>query len=60
MITTLCLNSVSKEFTENFPAADISEICLGKQNIVWADVSDPTSQDFIELAEEFNFHPLSI
>ena len=60
MITTICLNSVSKKFTENFPAADISEICLGKQNIVWADVSDPTSQDFVELAEEFNFHPLSI
>jgi magnesium transporter len=54
------LNSGSKKFTENIAAADISEVCLGKQNIVWADVSDPTSQDFVELAEEFNFHPLSI
>lgn len=60
MITTLCLNSTSKQFTENFPAADISDFCLSSQNIVWADVSDPTSQDFLDLAEEFNFHPLSI
>lgn len=60
MITTVCLDSEQKKFIENFPAADISEYCLGKNNVVWADVTDPTSQDFIELAEEFNFHPLSI
>ena len=29
-------------------------------NIIWADVSDPTSRDFEELAEEFGFHHLSI
>ena len=60
MITTVCLDSAAKKFIDNFPAADISEYCLGKQNVVWADVSDPTSEDFIELAEEFGFHPLSI
>ncbi|MBA3766410.1 MAG: magnesium/cobalt transporter CorA [Acidobacteria bacterium] len=60
MITTVCLDSAAKKFTEDFPAADISELCSGKQNVVWVDVNDPTSQDFIELAEEFNFHPLSI
>ncbi|MCA1592930.1 MAG: magnesium/cobalt transporter CorA [Acidobacteria bacterium] len=60
MITTVCLDSESKKFTDNFPATEISEHCLGKQNVVWADVSDPTSEDFIELAKEFNFHPLSI
>ena len=60
MITTVCLDSATKKFTENFPAADISDFCLGEQNVVWADVNDPTSQDFIELAEEFNFHHLSI
>jgi magnesium transporter len=54
------LDSAAKKFTNNFPACDISEFCSGKQNVVWADVSDPTSQDFIDLAEEFNFHHLSI
>jgi magnesium transporter len=29
-------------------------------NIIWADVTDPTSQEFAELAEEFGFHHLSI
>jgi magnesium transporter len=60
VITTVCLDSASKKFTENFPAKDISEFCLEEQNVVWADVSDPTSRDFEELAEEFGFHHLSI
>lgn len=60
MIKTNCLDIKSGEFTTNFPASEISEICLSKQKVVWADVSDPTSEDFLELAEEFNFHPLSI
>lgn len=60
MITTTCLDSATKEFVRDFPAADLSDYCLSKQNVVWADVSDPTGEDFVELAEEFNFHPLSI
>ena len=60
LITTVCLDSATKKFNENFPAGEIGELCLGKKNVVWADVSDPTSQDFMELAEEFGFHPLSI
>lgn len=60
MISTVCLNSSSKTFVDNLPAADISEYCLSAENVVWADVSDPTSEDFLELAEEFGFHPLSI
>jgi magnesium transporter len=60
VITTVCLNSAEKKFTENFPAADISDYCIDGKHVVWADVSDPTSEDFTELAEEFNFHPLSI
>ena len=60
LIKTVCLNTASQQFTREFPAADISEHCAVSENIVWADVSDPTSQDFIELAEEFGFHPLSI
>jgi len=60
MISTVCLNSNSKEFTENCLAADISELREVEGNIIWADVSDPTSRDFEELAEEFGFHHLSI
>ena len=60
MITTVCLDSSAKKFMEDCPTADISELRLPTQNVVWADVSDPTSEDFLELAEEFGFHPLSI
>lgn len=60
MIHTICLNTQSKAFTDNCLAADISELRVEEGNIVWADVSDPTSSDFEELAEEFGFHPLSI
>src|SRR2546423_14289532 len=60
MIKTICLNSADKKFTENFPATEISELCLSKDKVVWVDVSDPTSEDFLKLAAEFNFHPLSI
>ena len=60
MITTACLDSKSKKFTNDFPAAELSDYCVSEVNVVWADVSDPTSKDFDELAEEFGFHPLSI
>jgi magnesium transporter len=60
MINTVCLNTRTKEFGENCIAADISELREVDGNIIWADVSDPTSRDFEELAEEFGFHHLSI
>jgi magnesium transporter len=60
VITTTCLDTDSKKFTSGFPAEKLSDYCEVKNNIVWADVSDPTSEDFTELAEEFGFHPLSI
>ena len=60
MITTVCLNAGSKTFSENCVTADISELREVEGNIIWADVSDPTSEDFEELAEEFGFHYLSI
>lgn len=60
MIKTICLNITSRKFTENCLSADISELREIEDNIIWADVSDPTSQDFAELAEEFGFHHLSI
>ena len=60
MITTVCLNSNSKQFTENCLAAEISELREVTGSVIWADVTDPTSEDFEELAEEFGFHHLSI
>lgn len=60
MIKTVCLSSTTKEFSEDCLAADISELRQVDGNIVWADVSDPTSRDFDELAEEFGFHHLSL
>jgi magnesium transporter len=60
LIRTVCLNTETKAFTDNCLAADISELRVEDQNIVWADVADPTSSDFEELAEEFGFHHLSI
>jgi magnesium transporter len=60
LITTVCLHSNTKTFRDDYPAADISELRVDSNNVVWADVSDPTSRDFEELAEEFGFHPLSI
>jgi len=60
LITTVCLDNATKEFDEHCKAADISELVLEKHKVIWADVSDPTSKDFEELAEEFGFHHLSI
>ena len=60
MITTTCLHSDTKKFVKDFPATELSDFCENEQNVVWADVSDPGDEDFLELAEEFNFHPLSI
>jgi len=60
VITTVCFNSISKEFTDNCIAADISDLRELDGHIIWADVTDPTSRDFEELAEEFGFHHLSI
>src|SRR4030095_3387453 len=60
MIKTLCLDRKSQEFTDNCVVADISDLREIESNVIWADVSDPTSQDFEDLAEEFGFHHLSI
>lgn len=60
MITVVSLNTKTTEFTQNCLVADISELREENDLIIWADVSDPTSTDFDQLAEEFGFHHLSI
>ena len=60
MIKTQCLRSDTREFVRDFTPEEISDYCEDPNNMVWVDVNDPTGQDFADLAEEFNFHPLSI
>lgn len=60
MLTTICLDSETKEFDSEVPVEDINEICKHKNKIIWVDINDPHSEDFDQLAEEFNFHPLAI
>jgi magnesium transporter len=60
VIKTVYLDKTTGEIKEGLPTADISEICKDKKYVAWVDVSDPTSEDFHDLAEEFNFHPLAI
>jgi Mg2+ and Co2+ transporter CorA len=35
-----------------------SASCEVRGNVIWTDVTDPTSHDFEELAEEIGFHHL--
>lgn len=60
MIRTLVLDRSSKSFTQVSDPDRIDELCSKQPNIVWVDVSDPTGQDFTDLAREFGFHQLAI
>jgi magnesium transporter len=60
MINAVCLDTATGTFQHQCRVRDISTLRGHDHNVVWADVSDPTSQDFDDLAEEFGFHPLSI
>ncbi len=60
MIKTLVLDRSSNTFTNINDPDRISDLCAMAPNIVWVDVSDPTGQDFDDLAREFGFHPLAI
>jgi magnesium transporter len=60
MIKTLVLDRSSKIFTHLDDPDRISDQCALDSNILWVDVSDPTSRDFDDLAREFGFHPLAI
>jgi magnesium transporter len=60
MIKTLVLDRSSNRFTKVSDPEQISELCAIADNILWVDVSDPTSQDFDDLAREIGFHQLAI
>ncbi len=60
MIRTLVLNRSNLAFTHVTDANGICNLVAEKPNILWVDISDPTSEDFEHLAREFGFHPLAI
>ena len=60
MIHTLVLNRDFGVFDKCHDPEKISDLCAEEPNVVWVDVTDPTKEDFEELAKEFSFHPLSI
>jgi magnesium transporter len=60
MLKNLVLNRNTNEFKFVENPDLISDYCAESSNLVWVNVSDPTGEDFDELAQEFNFHPLSI
>lgn len=60
MLKTLVLDTQTKQLTTVSDPDRISDLCGEPHNIVWVDANDPTGDDFAELAQEFNFHPLAI
>jgi magnesium transporter len=60
MIRTLVLDRQARKFEEVADCDRISELRESDDNLIWVDVSDPTSEDFEDLAQEFGFHHLSI
>lgn len=60
MIKTLILDRTAHRFSTTEDPELISDYREQADKIVWVDVSDPTSQDFDDLAREFGFHPLAI
>lgn len=60
MIKTLVLDRTAKTFSTCEDSHRIDEFCQGDANVIWVDVSNPNTQDFDDLAREFNFHPLAI
>jgi magnesium transporter len=60
MLKTLAFDRQAKTFQHVSNSAEISDYCALPEQLLWVDVSDPTGQDFAELAEEFQFHPLAI
>ncbi|HKY05834.1 MAG TPA: magnesium/cobalt transporter CorA [Blastocatellia bacterium] len=60
MIKTIVLNRKTKQFELVTDHKTISDFCSSPDHIIWVDVTDPTGEDFEELAREFGFHHLSI
>ena len=60
MITVKALDKTTGRFSEGLKASRIDQLCAREETVVWVDVTEPTDADFKRLADEFQFHPLSI
>lgn len=60
MIKIVALDRSSLTFSQFDDPDRISDLCAEANQIVWADVNNPESKDFDDLAREFGFHPLAI
>jgi len=60
MLVTTVLDRTSRTFSPVNDPNLIDQYREHETNVVWVDVLDPTDEDFMKLAEEFGFHPLSI
>ena len=60
MISTLLLHQDHKTFTKVSDQTEIRTLRENLKNVLWVDVSQPTTQDFDCLQVEFGFHHLAI
>lgn len=60
MLTLTYLDSESKKIVSDGSIDQISELKKNKENIIWADITDPNHEGFLKIAKEFSFHQLSI
>lgn len=60
MITTTVLDRVTGVFSTLDDPTNIDKTLASGTNVVWVDVLDPDDADFARLAEELDFHPLSL
>lgn len=60
MITLTYLDSITHKLVSNVSLESVNELKKNKENVIWADVSDPKAEDFLKLGQEFSFHQLSI
>ncbi len=45
---------------ESFPVAGVSDYLDERDTVVWVDISDPSSEELAELAEELGLHELAV
>lgn len=60
MISTILLHREQKSYTTISDCAQISDLRVDPQHVLWVDVIEPTETDWDSLRDEFNFHHLAI
>lgn len=60
MITTQVFYQTTKSFKKLSDPTKIAELKTSKDQVLWVDVTNPTSEEFHCLQEQFGFHPLAM